>query len=51
VGNEKYVFNIRGNNYRLVVIVIFIAGVVNIDFVGTHNPDKPEPKREIREIF
>lgn len=36
VKNGRYVFNIGGNNYRLVVVVIFIAGVVNIRFVGTH---------------
>ena len=36
VKNGRYVFNIGGNNYRLVVVVIFIAGVMNIRFVGTH---------------
>ena len=25
VGNNRYVFNIKGNNYRLVVIIIFIS--------------------------
>jgi mRNA interferase HigB len=36
VGNGRYVFNIQGNNYRLVVIVIFIGGYLNIRFLGTH---------------
>ncbi len=36
VNNEKYVFNIRGNKYRLVVVVIFIAGLLSVEFVGTH---------------
>jgi mRNA interferase HigB len=36
VGNSRYVFNIRGNNYRLVVVVVFFAGTVNIRFAGTH---------------
>jgi mRNA interferase HigB len=36
VKNGRYVFNIGGNNLRLVAVVIFIGGVVNIRFVGTH---------------
>jgi len=36
VGNSRYVFNIHGNNYRLVVIVLFLEGYLNIRFVGTH---------------
>ena len=36
VKNGRYVFNIGGNNYRIVAVVIFIGGVANIRFVGTH---------------
>ncbi len=36
VGNNRYVFNIKGNKYRLVVIIIFISGKVYIRFIGTH---------------
>ena len=36
VGNQRYVFNIRGNRYRLVVVVKFLMGYVFIRFVGTH---------------
>ena len=36
VKNGRYVFNIGGNNYRLVAVAIFIGGVMNIRFVGTH---------------
>lgn len=36
VGNQHFVFNIRGNRYRLVVVVKFIMGYVFIRFVGTH---------------
>ncbi len=36
VKNGRYVFNIGGNNYRVVAVVIFIGGVMNIRFVGTH---------------
>ncbi len=37
VGNQRYVFNIRGNKYRLVVVVKFVMGYVFIRFVGTHS--------------
>ena len=37
VKNGRYVFNIAGNNYRIVAVVIFIGGVMNIRFVGTHS--------------
>ncbi len=36
VGNGRYVFNIRGNNYRLVAVVVFFAGTLQVRFVGTH---------------
>ncbi|MCL2328914.1 MAG: type II toxin-antitoxin system HigB family toxin [Bacteroidetes bacterium] len=35
-GNQHYVFNIKGNNYRLVVVIKFVMGYVFIRFVGTH---------------
>ncbi len=37
VGNERYVFNLKGNKYRLVVLVIFVMGVMYIRFCGTHS--------------
>ena len=36
VGNQRYVFNIKGNKYRLVVVVKFTISYVFIRFVGTH---------------
>ena len=36
VRNNRYVFNIKGNNYRLVAIVIFALKKVYIRFIGTH---------------
>jgi len=36
VGNQHYIFNIRGNKYRLVVVIKFVMGYVYIRFVGTH---------------
>ena len=37
VGNQHYVFNIKENNYRLVVVIKFTIGYIYIRFVGTHN--------------
>ena len=36
VGNNRYVFNIKGNNYRTVVLIVFFAGTAAIRFIGTH---------------
>lgn len=36
VGNQHYVFNIRGNNYRLIVVIKFTISTVLIRFIGTH---------------
>ncbi len=36
VGNDRYVFNIRGNNYRVVTLILFNVITVFIKFIGTH---------------
>lgn len=36
VANNRVIFNIKGNHYRLVVLVLYQHGVVYICFVGTH---------------
>jgi mRNA interferase HigB len=36
IGKSRYVFNIKGNDYRLVAVVVFAAGQVFICFIGTH---------------
>ncbi len=36
VGNQHYVFNIKGNTYRLIVVIKFTIQFVYIRFVGTH---------------
>lgn len=36
VGNDRYVFNIKGNKYRLVVMIFFNIRTGFIRFVGTH---------------
>ena len=35
-GNNHYVFNIKGNTYRLVVVIQFTAQRALIRFIGTH---------------
>jgi len=34
VGNDRVVFNIKGNDYRLVVVVAYRQGIVYIRYVG-----------------
>lgn len=36
VGNNRVVFNIHGNKYRLIVAVNYTFSMVYIRFVGTH---------------
>ncbi|MCX6309330.1 MAG: type II toxin-antitoxin system HigB family toxin [Bacteroidia bacterium] len=36
VTNSRFVFNIKGNNYRIVVVLVFFAKELNIRFAGTH---------------
>jgi len=37
VGGQHYVFNLKGNDFRLVVVVKFTIHHVYIRFVGTHS--------------
>jgi mRNA interferase HigB len=37
IGNDHIVFDIKGDNYRFVTIVIFEDRVVNIRWAGTHD--------------
>jgi mRNA interferase HigB len=36
IANNRIVFNIKGNTYRLIVAVNYDLGIVYIRFVGTH---------------
>jgi len=36
VGDNRFVFNIKGNHYRLVVLVFFSVRTVYIKFIGSH---------------
>ena len=48
VGNDRYVFDIKGNNYRIVAIVLFINQKVYMRFVGTH--EEYERIKDIKNI-
>lgn len=37
VGNHRFVFNIKGNTYRIVTIISFNSKKVYIRFIGTHS--------------
>ena len=37
VGNDRYVFNIKGNKFRLVVAINFLHQKIFIRFIGTHS--------------
>lgn len=45
VGNDRVVFDIKGNKYRIVVLVFFSGQKMFIRFVGTHSEyDKIDAK-------
>jgi len=36
LGNDRVVFNIKGNHYRLIILILFAKSKIFIRFVGTH---------------
>ncbi len=36
VGNDRYVFDIKGNHYRLIALIIFKVRTIFVLFIGTH---------------
>ena len=36
VGNQRYVFDIMGNHFRIVAVIKFTIGFVYLRFIGTH---------------
>ncbi|MGN6211984.1 type II toxin-antitoxin system HigB family toxin [Parafilimonas sp.] len=36
VGNDRYIFDIKGNQYRLIALIIFKVRTVFILFIGSH---------------
>lgn len=37
VGNDRYVFNVKGNDFRLISMIFFDKRTVFIRFIGTHS--------------
>ncbi len=37
LGNNRYVFDIKGNDFRMVVIIIFISKKVYVRLIGNHD--------------
>lgn len=37
VGNDHYIFNIRGNECRLIVMIFFNIRTIYVRFIGTHS--------------
>lgn len=37
IDNGRYAFNVGGNKYRVVALVLFFNGVMELRFVGTHS--------------
>ena len=48
VGNNRVVFNIKGNQYRLITLVLFKIKMVYIRFIGTHK--EYEDIKDIKKI-
>jgi mRNA interferase HigB len=46
VGNDRYVFDIKGNKYRIVAMIHFNIRTVYVRFVGSHKQyDKIDAKK------
>ena len=45
LGNNRVVFDIKGNDFRVIAVVVFLIGKVLIRFVSTHSEyDKVDAK-------
>ena len=46
IGDNKIIFNICGNKYRLIVKINYLANIIFIKFIGTHKQyDKIDVKK------
>jgi len=50
VGNNRYIFNIKGNDYRLIVIIFFVSQKIYIRFIGTHSAYDKLNVKQIRNL-
>ena len=49
VGNDRYVFKVSGNKYRIVAMIHFSTRTIYIRFVGTHKQyDKIDQERRLK---
>lgn len=45
IGGQRYVFNVKGNEYRIVAVIKFTIGFLYVRFIGTHSEyDKIDSK-------
>ena len=47
VGDDRYVFNVKGNKYRIVVMIHFNIRTLYVKFIGTHAEYDKIDAREI----
>jgi len=47
IDNNRVVFNISGNKYRLVVVIKYKLQIIYIRFIGTH---KEYDKKNVKEV-
>lgn len=50
IGNNRIVFNIKGNDYRLIAVVLFRIKMVYIHFIGTHGEYDKLTEQQIKTI-
>ena len=36
LADNRVVFNIKGNHYRLIIVVLYVHGLVKVEWIGTH---------------
>jgi mRNA interferase HigB len=36
VGNERFVFNLKGDSYRIITVIAFIGNAIVVRWIGTH---------------
>ena len=37
IGGRRLIFNIKGNQYRIVAVVNYVFGTVRVRFIGDHS--------------
>lgn len=48
IGNDRVIFDIKGNDYRMICMVFIFGSVVYVRFIGTHAQyDKIKDAREV----